>query len=167
MLVNARRRFRPHARAAGFTLIELVFTITLAALLVTLAAPSFREFIMTQRVRNASFDFITALTLARSEAITRNAGVDLVRTSDSWSGGWTVAADAGVTTLLNQQAMGGVSISDSAALAKISYASDGRSTTASTKFTIGPAISMPGVTPRCISLGLGGVPSSKIGACSP
>ena len=165
MLVRTRRPHPPGAPMRGFTLIELVFTITLVALLATLAAPSFREFIMSQRVRNASFDFITALTLARSEAITRNASVDLVRTSSDWNGGWTVAADAGVTTLLNQQAMSGVSITSSASLAKVSYSSDGRSTTASTQFTVGPATSMPGVTPRCISLGLGGVPSSKIGAC--
>ncbi|MEJ8859352.1 GspH/FimT family pseudopilin [Variovorax robiniae] len=165
MLVGARKPRRPSATVRGFTLVELVFTITMVALLATIAAPSFRQFIMSQRVRNASFDFMTALTLARSEAITRNASVDLVRTSGSWSGGWTVAADAGVTTLLNQQSMGGVSITDSASLAKISYASDGRSTTAATQFTVAPATTMPGVTPRCISLGLGGVPSSKAGAC--
>jgi type IV fimbrial biogenesis protein FimT len=165
MLVALSRPRRQAGPARGFTLIELVFTITLVALLATIAAPSFRDFIMSQRVRNASFDFMTALALARSEAITRNANVDLIRTSGSWNGGWTVAADAGVTTLLNQQAMGGVSITDTASLAKISYASDGRATTASTQFTVGPATSTPGVTPRCISLGLGGVPSSKVGAC--
>lgn len=170
MLVNSyapaalRPRRRLAARVRGFTLIELVFTITVMAVLAALAAPSFREFIATQRVRNASFDLMAALTLVRSEAITRNTTVDLLRTGSSWSEGWTVSAGAG-TALLNQQAYGGLTITDSASLAKISYGKDGRSTTASTKFTIAPATSMAGVTSRCISIGLSGVPSSSLGPC--
>ena len=54
--------------ATGFTLIELMVTIAIAAILATLAAPSFREYIVSQRIKNASFDLFTALTLARSEA---------------------------------------------------------------------------------------------------
>jgi len=161
MLVMLVRPQRPsRLRAHGFTLIELIFTITVVAVLAALAAPSFREFIMTQRIRNASFDLMAALTLARSEAITRNGTVELIRSTSNWNGGWTVAADAGATQLLNQQAFDGLSITDSASLAKISYGSDGRSTSI-TQFTIGPASTMTGVSPRCISIGLGGVPSSR------
>jgi type IV fimbrial biogenesis protein FimT len=159
--VRPSRRF--DARIRGFTLIELVFTITVVAILAALAAPSFREFIATQRIRNASFDLMVALTLVRSEAITRNASVDLVRAGSSWSDGWTVSA--GTTVLQDQQAYGGLTITDSAGLGKISYGKDGRSTTASTKFTIAPATDMAGVTSRCISIGLSGVPSTSLGAC--
>jgi type IV fimbrial biogenesis protein FimT len=159
--VRPSRRF--DARIRGFTLIELVFTITVVAILAALAAPSFREFIATQRIRNASFDLMAALTLVRSEAITRNASVDLVRAGSSWSNGWTVSV--GTTVLQVQQAYGGLTISDSAGLGTISYGKDGRSTTASTKFTIAPATGMAGVTSRCISIGLSGVPSTRLGAC--
>ena len=152
-------------RTRGFTLIELIFTLAVMAILVALAAPSFREFIYTQRVRNASFDLMAALTLVRSEAITRSAPVDLLRTGSSWNEGWTVSAGTGTPALLNQQAYDGLAITDSADLAKISYGKDGRSTTASTKFTIAPTTTMAGVTSRCISIGLSGVPSSSLGAC--
>lgn len=149
----------------GFTLIELVVSIAVAAILATLAAPSFREFIATQRIRNASFDLTSALTLARSEAITRNASVSLLRTATTWGGGWTVSEGAGTPALLNQQAYGNLSITDSANLGTITYGNDGRSTTASTSFTIAPATAMTGVTSRCVSLGLSGVPSTRVGAC--
>ena len=153
----------PRRKALGFTLIELVFTIAIMAVLATLAAPSFREFIATQRIRNASFDLMAALTLARSEAITHNANVDMVRTSTAWDGGWTVST--ATSTLLNQQAYKGMNITDSAGLAKIIYGKDGRAVTASTQFTIAPTTALTGVSSRCISLGLSGLPSSKLGGC--
>lgn len=149
----------------GFTLIELIFTITVMAVLASLAAPSFREFITTQRIRNASFDLMAALTLVRSEAITRNASVGLLRSGSTWDGGWKVSADGGTTALLNQQAYSGLTITDSAALSQITYGKDGRSTTASTKFTIAPATAMRGVTSRCVAIGLSGVPSTRMGGC--
>jgi len=149
----------------GFTLIELIFTITVVAILAALAAPSFREFIATQRIRNASFDLVSALTLARSEAITRNGSVTLKRTSSAWDGGWTVTT-TGLDSLLTQSAYGGLSITDSAKLNQITYGKDGRATTASTRFTIAPATALSTVQSRCVSIGLSGVPSTSLGACS-
>lgn len=155
----------PGRKAQGFTLIELMVTVTVMAVLATLAAPSFREFIANQRLRNASFDLMTALTLARSEAITRNSDVDLTRasTSNPWAAGWTVVA--GTSTLLTQQAYKGLSVTDSANLVKITYGKDGRVVTGQTQFTIAPSTTLQGVSSRCISLGLSGLPSSKVGDC--
>ncbi|MBC7700179.1 GspH/FimT family pseudopilin [Aquabacterium sp.] len=150
-------------RATGFTLIELMVTVVLLAILAALAAPSFREFIANQRVKNAAFELMAALTQTRSEAITRNASVDLLRSGTTWGSGWTILA--GTSTVLNQEAYNGLSITDSADLNKISYGKDGRSTTTSTKFTLTSASAMSGVSPRCVSIGLSGVPSNRLGAC--
>lgn len=56
----------------GLTLIELMITLAVVAVLVTLAAPSFYDFILTQRLKAAAQQFVTDMQLARSEASARN-----------------------------------------------------------------------------------------------
>ncbi len=56
----------------GFTLIELMVAVSIAAVLLTLAAPSFYDFILTQRLKSISAQLTTDLQLARSEAASRN-----------------------------------------------------------------------------------------------
>jgi len=62
-------------RSRGFTLTELMVKVTIAAILLAIGIPSFRSFILGQRVKTASFDTVYTLTLARSEAIKRNSDV--------------------------------------------------------------------------------------------
>jgi type IV fimbrial biogenesis protein FimT len=163
MLVS-RNHCRRHPR--GFTLIELVTAITVFAVLTTLALPNFRQFVANQRIRNVSFDLMAALTLARSEAITRATTISLLKGSTSWDQGWKVATSpTDPAPIQVQAAYSNLLITDSASLGAVSYGRDGRATTTSTKFTIAPSTPMTGVNSRCISIGLSGVPSSSVGAC--
>lgn len=148
----------------GFTLIELITTIVVLAILVGLALPSFRSFVANQRIRNASFDLMASLTLARSEAITRATTVSLTKGSSSWDQGWTVT-DGSTPAAQVQQAYSGLSITDSASLSAVSYGKDGRAVTTSTTFTVAPAAAISGVKCRFVSIGLSGMPSSSVGAC--
>ena len=161
MLVRRRTQGR---RLRGFTLIELMTAVTLMAVLLGLAVPSFRSFIANQRIRNTSFDLMAALMLARSEAVTRAGDVSFEKTGEEWSAGWTVKS--GGTTLLSADMVRNLSITDSADLGSVIYGKDGRTSTASTKFTIAPSSEISGVSPRCVSIGPSGVPSSRMGACS-
>jgi len=154
---------RPKSPARGFTLIELVTTITVMAILAGIALPSFSAFIANQRVRNVSFDLMAAITLARSQAVSRNANVSLQKIGTAWDGGWTVSD--GTLTFHNQEAYKNLSITDSAGLGAVTYGKDGRTVTTSTKFTIAPSPALNGVSSRCVSIGLSGVPSSSTGAC--
>lgn len=164
MLVSHRPRRR---RAQGFTLIELVTAITMMAILAGLALPSFREFVANQRLRSASFDLMAALTLARSEAVTRNVNVSLAKATagTAWDKGWHVLAAGTTQPIQNQEALKNLTITDSAALDSITYGKDGRALTTSTRFTIAPSTTISGVSSRCVSIGLSGVPSSSVGAC--
>lgn len=89
-------------RSRGFTLIELMVTIGIAAILAGLAAPSFRELIANNRLKSHATAFHTSLLLARSEAIKRKGRVVLCKSSDGaacmtaggWQQGWIVFADA-------------------------------------------------------------------------
>ena len=69
---------RPSARrAAGLTLIELMVVVAIAVIILGLAAPSFSEYIVTQRLRSIHAQVATDLQLARSEAVARSAFVSV------------------------------------------------------------------------------------------
>jgi type IV fimbrial biogenesis protein FimT len=63
---------RPPARVAGFTLIELMVTIVLMAILSALAFPSMTTWIRNTRVRSVSDSLQNGLRLAQSEALRRS-----------------------------------------------------------------------------------------------
>lgn len=79
----------------GLTLIELLVTLAILAILMTIALPSFRDFFASNRIATASSDLVTNLNLARSEAIRRGMPVRLVSTNGGgdWTGGWTIVVD--------------------------------------------------------------------------
>lgn len=56
----------------GFTLIELMIVLAVLAVILTLAAPSFYNFIMLQRLKSVSAQLTTDVQFARSEAAARN-----------------------------------------------------------------------------------------------
>ena len=71
--------------------------LALVAVLLTLAVPGFEAIIQKQKIGIAANDLFAAITLARSEAIRRNARVDLVPADGAdWASGWVilVASDA-------------------------------------------------------------------------
>ena len=88
---------------SGFTLIELVIVIALAALLTTLALPSFRAIIQNNRATTQANGLLSSLNLARSEAVKRGVRVTLCSSVDQatctdppsadWATGWIIFAD--------------------------------------------------------------------------
>lgn len=78
----------------GFTLVELLVTIAVAAILVSLAAPSFSSFIDKYRVKRAADTLSAFLINTKTEAIKRNAPVRAVFQSADSGATWCV----GMTT---------------------------------------------------------------------
>ncbi len=62
-------------RERGVTLIELAIGLAILAILVTLALPNFAIFLQNTQIRNAAETTLAGLTLARAEAVRRNASV--------------------------------------------------------------------------------------------
>ncbi len=69
----------------GFSLIELVVTIAVLAILVTLATPSFTSLLNASRLTSQANELVASLQLARSEAVRRNSRVTLCRTTNGTS----------------------------------------------------------------------------------
>ncbi|PBS12262.1 pilus assembly protein [Lysobacteraceae bacterium NML93-0792] len=85
----------------GFTLIELVTTLAIVAVLLAIGLPGFGEALARLRVQTAMHRVSTDLAMARSSAIMRRSpvvacpgtGMDGCSGGADWSGGWIVFAD--------------------------------------------------------------------------
>ena len=82
-------------QARGFTLIELVVTMVIIAILASISAPSFNSMIVGNRLSGELNAIIGALNIARSEAQKRGTTVSLcagtgIACVTDWSAGWVV-----------------------------------------------------------------------------
>jgi type IV fimbrial biogenesis protein FimT len=87
----------------GFTLIELMITVLVGVILVSLAIPSFETVFNSGRITGQANEFVATLQLARMEAIRRNAhvvvcpsanGTSCAATTAVWTG-WIAFVDDG------------------------------------------------------------------------
>ncbi len=91
-------------RQSGFNLVELLIGISIAAMLLVLAAPGYQEFMANTHIRNAAESVATGLRTAQAMAIKRNANCALVPPQCvefvlDPANGWDVVDVAGPTTL--------------------------------------------------------------------
>lgn len=90
---------RPHALtrrvASGFTLVELMVTITLLAILLTMAMPSFATWVRNAQVRTVSDALQSGLRLAQAEAVRRHRQVVFFRTNQTVCNASTSADSSG------------------------------------------------------------------------
>ncbi len=105
--------------ATGFTLIELLVVLTISAILLAVAVPSFNGSIARARVSDAANSLLASVELARAEAVRRGATVTLCRVLDpsaalpvcstaasgtfaagDWASGWVVFMDGGAVGTL-------------------------------------------------------------------
>ncbi len=155
-----QRHSRSRRRGRGFTLTETMLAVAVLAILVGLAAPGFREIILSQAVKTASFDLFSQLVVARSEAITRNTTVTVTPAGGNWANGWTIT-ESGGEVVRQQNAFAQVLI---AGPATITFNGVGRLTTGSTSISL-MANGGKAAHNRCIEIDLGGRPLAKKGAC--
>lgn len=87
----------------GFTLVELMVTVTLVIILATLGIPSFQTWIQNTKIRTAAESIQNGLQKARAEAVKRNTPVQFVL--DGSNSAWTVSC---VTAALCADLLDGV-----------------------------------------------------------
>jgi type IV fimbrial biogenesis protein FimT len=160
---RASRRFAALQRpgAAGFTVTELMITVAMAAILATVAVPSFQTLIASQRAKTSSSELFSSLFNARSNAIMRNANVTISQNAGGWSNGWQTL-DANNNVLDNHDAVAGVTIIGPAT---VTYSPSGRlpAGNAAPMFVI--TTHSGGTTVyQCVAIDLGGRPYTQQGS---
>jgi type IV fimbrial biogenesis protein FimT len=99
------QRATHRSRARGFTLLELMATVSILGVLLAIGVPSFNEIIRNNRTAAQANELVTALNIARSEASKRGVPVtvcaaDAARDAcagdavGNWANGWLIFQDA-------------------------------------------------------------------------
>ncbi len=94
-------QLRPGAVERGFTLIELMVTVLIGAILIAIAIPAFNTFILNDRDIAEINSLVASFNYARSEAVKRDSANGIIVCPSSnglicsgtsaWSGGWIVS----------------------------------------------------------------------------
>jgi type IV fimbrial biogenesis protein FimT len=77
----------------GFTLIELMVAVSVAAVLLGLGVPAFRQTLISNRLTASANEFMAALNYARSEAIRRGVPVTVRKNGTQWENGYFAFVD--------------------------------------------------------------------------
>jgi type IV fimbrial biogenesis protein FimT len=157
-------------RSRGFTIIELMIVLVMVGVMVAIAAPSMRDLVVRIRIKGAASDLHSSLMMARSEAIKRNAGMQLVPVSAAdWALGWSVRVQASGVVLSTQEAYPNVTFTTAnaaytaTAVPTVNFSGTGResgSAGAGIAFVLTSA-QFPQIKARCVVLDPSGRPAVR------
>lgn len=147
----------------GFTLIEALVVLSIAAILLAIGVPNLSFLIASMNARSASFDLVADLATARSEAIKRNQAVTVEPlVAGNWSQGWRIVT--GATTLREHTALpSALSVTSDAA--SLQFGPNGRVGIDAADANLLWRITSSNATPRCVVITPTGAARSKAGAC--
>ena len=154
------RQWHARRNSRGFTLVEALIVIGVLAVLAGLTAPGFRAMVVKQQLKNAGYDLASTITLARSEALTRNAAVTVAPPDGNWAHGWTVTEESG-TVIRRQNGYQRIVLNGPA---NVIFSGEGRPNSTATPFAV-TAGDANADAYRCVRIRTNGRPILAAGAC--
>lgn len=151
-------------KQGGFTLVELMMTITVFVVLTLIALPYLGTFVQSQRVKNAAMDMSSTVNFARSEAIKRNAQIDITANTGGWANGWRVLSST--TSLRGYDGYTNLSVTAKNSSTTLSFGGDGRMVTSAEQFQMQPTEANTKQQPLCVAVGTSGRVATTGGPCS-
>lgn len=147
------------AKRRGFTLIEMMVAISVAAILLAIAVPSFTQSRLNSQLRASANDLVASINLARSEALRRNTTATLCVANDdgtgcaagNWRNGWIVLAGGNVVHHVGGAAAGFRITETSAGTTSLVFQSTGVDTTPAS-FTVCRATPSVGNQERVVTV---------------
>lgn len=148
---------QPFIGFKGFTLVELIITLTIAGILMAIAAPSMQTFVSSNRLTSQVNDLLADISLARNESIKRKVLTGICSTavggtscdaSGNWANGWlvyycsdetaktacTTSGSTKITVKLHEQLTGNNTLASPAS--EIVYRKDGIILSGAGQFTL-------------------------------
>jgi len=107
-----KREMSTEKRCKGFTVVELLATVGIAAIMVSLAVPSFQNLIMNGRRTSHINSFVAAMAYAKSEAIKGGGPVSVCSKSATeetcsgdtvWDSGWLIYVDYNINGIVDPE----------------------------------------------------------------
>ena len=160
---------RPPRRrgALGFTVVEMMTVVGIAAIVLSMAAPAMSQLLEAQRLRSVAFDLISDLSLARSESLKRRGRVSVAPMTDrGWPGGWRVQIESS-GEVVRQRSPAGGGLSITGAPASVTYDRNGRLAGGAgvLRIELDSASLSQEAQGRCISIDPLGRARSDVGTC--
>jgi type IV fimbrial biogenesis protein FimT len=166
MSSKAARRFacRPAAHTPfpgidGFSVVELMVAVGIAAILAAVAVPSFSNAMASHRAKAAASELLSTLVRARSEAVMRNVSVKLSPKPGGWNNGWQIIDPANAANVLDDRGAAGVVIINGPN--NVVYRASGRVTAGTAPSFVVTTTTGSTTIYQCVSVDLTGRPYMK------
>lgn len=81
------------ARSQGFTLVEMMVTVAVAAILISIAMPSLNQIADSNALKATTRDLVSTINTARSQSISTRTDILVEPADGGWGDGWSITYD--------------------------------------------------------------------------